>query len=265
MTRKLSLIRAKAPHDALPDDMPAARADTAVRLQGLTRRFGDRVVLDGLDLDIAPGEFVAMLGRSGSGKTTLLRTLAGLDVVDTGGMDAPSRTSVVFQEARLMPWKRVWKNVVMGVSGRDRRGRAAQALAAVGLAGHADAWPHTLSGGESQRVALARALTREPELLLLDEPFSALDALTRATMHQLVIGLWQQTRPSVLLVTHDIDEAILLADRIVVLDAGRIRFSARVEHPRPREAADPASRALRRQLLALLAPDATAVSSTSLA
>jgi sulfonate transport system ATP-binding protein len=229
-----------------------------VHLRGLSRRFGERVVLDALDLDIAPGEFVAMLGRSGSGKTTLLRTLAGLDALDSGRLDAPARTSVVFQESRLMPWKRVWKNVVMGVSGPRGRDKAMRALGAVGLQRHADAWPHTLSGGEAQRVALARSLIREPELLLLDEPFSALDALTRAAMHRLVIDLWAQTRPAVLLVTHDIDEAILLADRIVVLDAGRISFSTRVDATRPREPGDSAHRTLRRHLLQLLSPEAVA-------
>jgi sulfonate transport system ATP-binding protein len=168
---------------------------------------------------------------------------------------------VVFQESRLMPWKRVWKNVVMGVSGPRGRDKAMRALGAVGLQRHVDAWPHTLSGGEAQRVALARSLIREPELLLLDEPFSALDALTRAAMHRLVIDLWTQARPAVLLVTHDIDEAILLADRIVVLDAGRISFSTCVDATRPREPGDSAHRTLRRhllQLLQLLSPEAVA-------
>jgi sulfonate transport system ATP-binding protein len=193
-----------------------------VRLRNFSRRFGATAVIEGLDLDIAPGEFIALLGRSGSGKTTLLRTLAGLD--DAGGQDVtvPGSRAVVFQDARLLPWKRVWRNVGLGLKGRDIRERAEGALREVDLGHRLDAWPLTLSGGEAQRTALARALIREPTLLLLDEPFAALDALTRSRMHGLVLKLWRTHRPAVLLVTHDVDEAIALADRVLVLDAGRI-------------------------------------------
>jgi len=211
---------------------PAAPAPCVVHLRGFQRRFGENAVIDGLDLDIAEGEFVALLGRSGSGKTTLLRTLAGLDSVTGQDVDVPSSRAVVFQDARLLPWKRVWRNVALGLRGKDQRERAEAALREVGLGHRLDAWPLTLSGGEAQRVALARALVREPKLLLLDEPFSALDALTRLRMHQLVLDLWQAHRPAVLMVTHDVDEAIALADRVLVLDHGRIVTQERIATPR---------------------------------
>jgi sulfonate transport system ATP-binding protein len=195
---------------------------SALAARDVRRVFGKRTVLDGLDLEIAKGEFVALLGQSGCGKTTLLRALAGLDSVDGGTLSVPAKRSVVFQEPRLLPWWRVSKNVAIGLSGDDARLRAERALAEVGLTARSDAWPATLSGGEAQRVALARALVREPELLLLDEPFAALDALTRIRMHALVRDLVQRYRPAVLLVTHDVDEAIALADRILVMRAGRI-------------------------------------------
>jgi sulfonate transport system ATP-binding protein len=202
-----------------------------VRLRGFSRAFGETVVIDGLDLDIAPGEFVALLGHSGSGKTTLLRTLANLDQADGQDVTIPSARAVVFQDSRLLPWKRVWKNVVLGLPGRRARERAEAALAEVGLSHRVDAWPLTLSGGEAQRTALARALVREPQLLLLDGPFAALDALTRLRMHELVLNLWRAHRPAVLLVTHDVDEAIALADRVLVLAKGR--FVAEERRPAP--------------------------------
>jgi sulfonate transport system ATP-binding protein len=182
----------------------------------VTRRYGDRTVLAGLDLAIERGEFVALLGQSGCGKTTLLRALDG------GSLSVPERRTVVFQEHRLLPWWRVWRNVAIGLPRATARAKAQSALEEVGLANHADAWPVTLSGGEAQRVALARALVREPELLLLDEPFAALDALTRIRMHGLVRDLTTRHRPAVLLVTHDVDEAILLADRVLTMRDGRI-------------------------------------------
>ena len=224
-------------------------APLGVHIRGLTRRFGERTVLDRLDLDLAPGSFTALLGRSGSGKTTLLRTLAGLDTAE--GVTVPRPTTVVFQEARLLPWAPVWQNVMLGLDGPDARSRAADALQEVGLARHADAWPLTLSGGEAARVALARALVRAPRLLLLDEPFAALDALTRLRMHTLVLDLWRRHGPAVLLVTHDVDEALALADRVLVLENGRIAADLPVDLPRPREAS-PVRAGLRRQLLGAL-------------
>ena len=213
---------------------PTGSSVEAVTVRGLTRTFAGRRVLDDLDLTVKRGEIVALIGRSGSGKSTLLRVLAGLDSNATGEFEVPERVSVAFQDARLLLWKRVRENVALGLRGADRLQIAESALAEVGLSDHLRAWPLTLSGGEAQRAALARALVREPELLLLDEPFGALDALTRLTMHQLVLELWARHRPAVLLVTHDVDEALALADRVVLLADGRIAYEERVALPRPR-------------------------------
>jgi sulfonate transport system ATP-binding protein len=232
---------------------PAAWADDAVvRAEHVTRRFGPRTVLDGIDLTVAPGEFVALLGRSGTGKSTLLRILAGLDRDFSGSVRAAVDRAVVFQDARLVPWQRVLSNVTLGLRDRDGDHRARQALEEVGLAEHVRAWPSTLSGGEAQRVALARALVRQPRLLLADEPFGSLDALTRLKMHALLAELYARHRPAVLLVTHDVDEAIVLADRIAVLDNGRIIFDAPVDVPGARERHHPAFIELRAELLAAL-------------
>ena len=222
---------------------------TSVTVRGLKRAFDDRAVLRGLDLEIAPGEFVAMLGHSGSGKSTLLRILAGLDDETDGTVDVPAARSVVFQTPRLLPWKRVLDNVTFNLRTADPRRAGLRALAEVGLADLAGAWPVTLSGGEAQRVALARALVREPDLLLLDEPFGALDALTRIRMHRLLAELCARHQPSVLLVTHDVDEAILLADRVVVLHSGVIALDRRVDLPPSRSRADLGFTALRDELL----------------
>ncbi|MEV6162787.1 ABC transporter ATP-binding protein [Streptomyces sp. NPDC052052] len=220
----------------------------AVRVRGLHRFFGDRAVLDNLRLDIAQGEFVALLGASGSGKTTLLRILGALDRADAGDVLVPRARTVVFQEPRLVPSKRVLANVTVALP-RSRAADGLRALSEVGLERHADAWPATLSGGEAQRVALARALVREPELLLLDEPFAALDALTRLKMQDLVGELCRRHRPAVLLVTHDVDEAVRLADRVAVLQGGRLVTDEPVTVDRPRDPGDPAFAALRRRLL----------------
>ncbi|WP_380780289.1 ABC transporter ATP-binding protein [Sphingomonas sp. R86520] len=213
--------------------MSAVLHAPAVRVRGLFRTFTLKGVLNGIDLDIAPGEFVALLGRSGSGKSTFLRALAEIDheAEGTGAIQLPERLSVIFQDARLLPWMRVLDNVLLGVTGREQRQRGRDALAEVGLAGRERAWPHELSGGEQQRVALARALVRQPKLLLADEPFGALDALTRIQMHALLRRLSDVHDPAVLLVTHDIDEAILLADRILILDDGRLVADLPVDLP----------------------------------
>ena len=233
---------------------PAPAATAAVSVRQLVRSFGTKSVLDGVDLDIAPGEFVALLGPSGCGKSTLLRALAGLDheVRGSGVITVPDRVSVVFQDSRLLPWDSVLGNVTLGLREHDAEARARSALAEVGLAGREKAWPHQLSGGEQQRVALARSLVREPQLLLADEPFGALDALTRIRMHGLLQDLVAAHRPAVLLVTHDVDEAISLADRIVVWDSGRIA-TVRPVRPEIRSSADAAGHeALRRDLLTAL-------------
>jgi sulfonate transport system ATP-binding protein len=240
--------------------VPAGQAadGLAVLATGVTRSFQPgRGVLRGLDLSIAAGQFVALLGRSGAGKSTLLRILGGLDPEYGGDVLVPERRAVVFQEPRLIPWQRVQPNVVLGLRpGPDgRQGlkqRSVGALAEVGLAGHTRAWPATLSGGEAQRVALARALVREPQLMLLDEPFGALDALTRTKMHTLLQALCARHRPAVLLVTHDVQEAVLLADRAVVLTEGKITLDVPVGPPRPRDPAQPAFQEVRTRLLAEL-------------
>ncbi|MBF6524066.1 ABC transporter ATP-binding protein [Nocardia farcinica] len=233
---------------------------SVVRTRELRRGFGDRTVLRGIDLDIARGEFVALLGRSGSGKSTLLRALAELDDAGTGSgeLRVPSERAVVFQDSRLLPWARVLDNVILGLSGADAAARGRAALAEVGLAGRERAWPRELSGGEQQRVALARSLVREPELLLADEPFGALDALTRIRMHALLQDLCARHKPAVLLVTHDVDEAVLLADRVLVLQDGRLATDLRIELSRPRRHSAPEFIHARELLLAALGVDLAA-------
>src|SRR6266567_2300034 len=214
-------------------------ASPAVVVTHLRRAYGSRIVIDNLNLRIERGEFVVLLGESGCGKTTLLRALAGLDPIDAGRIVAPRRPAVVFQEHRLLPWDNLWRNVALGLQAQDARGRAAEALTEVGLGDRLDDWPRNLSGGQAQRVALARALVQQPELLLLDEPFAALDALTRIRMHELVRELVANHQPGVLLVTHDVDEAITLADRILVMRNGAIAF----EHRAARDGSTSISRA----------------------
>ncbi len=228
------------------------RPPGVVTATGIRRVFGANTVLDGIDLDIAAGEVVALLGASGSGKSTLLRVLAGLDQDASGTFTTGGSVAVVFQEHRLLPWKRVVDNVALGVRGKDVKERVATARQEVGLADKGSAWPAELSGGQSQRVAFARALVRQPDLLLLDEPFGALDALTRLRMQSLFGRLRAAHGFAALLVTHDVDEALLLADRLLVLDGGRIAEEIEVDLPHPRAVDAPGFGALRRKLLALL-------------
>jgi sulfonate transport system ATP-binding protein len=209
----------------------------SVVLRDVSRAFNGPSILDRVSLRIEPGQFVALLGESGSGKTTLLRALAGLDqdATRSGTISAPDNVSVLFQDARLLPWLSVAENLSLGLRRADRDVAVPRMLQAVGLADKADVWPNTLSGGQKQRAALARSLLREPALLLADEPFGALDALTRLRMQALLFQLVEQRRPTVILVTHDVDEALLLADRILVLKDGRIQEDHSIALPHPRQ------------------------------
>jgi sulfonate transport system ATP-binding protein len=233
-----------------PPAAPVDRAGWAVEALEVRRSFSGRAVLDGVSLRLKKGDFVALIGPSGTGKTTLLRILGGLDTADEGHVVVPRVRSTVFQEPRLVPAQRVWRNVVLGARRpRAARSKAIDALAEVGIEGHANDWPRTLSGGEAQRVALARALVTQPDLLLLDEPFAALDALTRIKMHDLLAALCAKHEPAVVLVTHDVDEAILLADRVLVLSHGSIALDQRVDIEKPRRRDDPRFLELRATLL----------------
>jgi sulfonate transport system ATP-binding protein len=219
-------------------DAPAA----SLKLRAIAKAFGDKKVLRGLDLDVAAGQFVAVIGRSGCGKSTLLRLIAGLDAPDAGAIDfdggADVAPRVMFQEPRLLPWANVIANVEVGLGARrreaDARRRALDALAAVGLADRASDRPGTLSGGQKQRVALARALVSRPRVLALDEPLGALDALTRIEMQSLLEMAWRRDGFTALLVTHDVAEAIALADRIVLLEDGAVALDLDVALSRPR-------------------------------
>ncbi|GAD61013.1 aliphatic sulfonates ABC transporter ATP-binding protein [Aquipseudomonas alcaligenes] len=218
------------------------RQGIPLAVEGIRKAFGEREVLQGIDLHIPAGQFVAVVGRSGCGKSTLLRLLAGLDQPSVGQLlagngplaSAREDTRLMFQDARLLPWKRVIDNVGLGLSG-DWQPKAREALAAVGLADRAQEWPAALSGGQKQRVALARALIHQPRLLLLDEPLGALDALTRIEMQQLIERLWQQHGFTVLLVTHDVAEAVAVADRVILIEEGEIGLDLAVDLPRPRQ------------------------------
>jgi sulfonate transport system ATP-binding protein len=221
---------------------PAPAAGLAIGLSGVAKGFGERRVLQALDLHAAPGEFVVLIGRSGCGKSTILKLLAGLEAPDSGTITlggappAPGAPAVriMFQDGRLLPWRTVLQNVALGLPRADLA-RARQALDSVGLADRADEWPRVLSGGQKQRVALARALVVEPRLILLDEPLGALDALTRLDMQRLIETIWQRAGFTAVLVTHDVAEAALLADRILLIEGGQVAMDVRVDLPRPRE------------------------------
>jgi sulfonate transport system ATP-binding protein len=218
---------------------------TAGELRNVDKWYGEHHVLADVSVRIGNGEIVALIGRSGSGKSTVLRVLAGLSTDHTGERVVAGAPALAFQEPRLFPWRDVRTNVVYGLtrtrlSKAEAVTRADRALADVGLSDRADAWPLTLSGGQAQRVSLARALVAEPELLLLDEPFGALDALTRLTMRALLLDLWREHRFGVLLVTHDVDEAVALADRVLVLEEGRVIHTLVIDDAR-RSPSDPSA------------------------
>jgi sulfonate transport system ATP-binding protein len=246
----------------LPDAEPLDRADfiaqarrlrrassasshgLALTIRGLRKSFGDHEVLRGIDLHVPAGQFVAVVGRSGCGKSTLLRLIAGLETIDAGTISfseetRPEDVRVMFQEPRLLPWARVISNVEVGL-GRDRtssggRERAEKALIEVGLGDKRTQWPSVLSGGQKQRVALARALVSDPRVLAFDEPLGALDALTRISMQRLLDRVWRDQAFTAILVTHDVSEAVALADRVLVIEDGRIAHDVNVDIPRPRE------------------------------
>ncbi|MCI8212236.1 ABC transporter [Pseudomonas sp. S25] len=245
-------------------------AGLALRIEHLNHGFaldGQHLpVLENVSLDVAPGEFVALLGPSGCGKSTLLRLVAGLEPADSGALSAdglsirgpdPSRV-VVFQDPTLYPWRRVWDNVALGLQAQGllkiHSGKVDAALATVGLSSFARAYPRQLSGGMAQRVALARALVNEPRLLILDEPLGKLDSLTRITMQKELIDLWQRQGYTALLVTHDVEEALLLANRVIVFSdrPASIKAQLTIERPYPRHRDDPYLVDLRKQILGLL-------------
>ena len=231
---------------------PARRQGVSLSLDGLSKSFGERAVLHDIGLQLKPGEFVAVVGRSGCGKSTLLRAIAGLETVEQGtiavGQGAIGTSiRIMFQEARLLPWKTVLENVALGLP--RSLNAAAATLSTVGLGERANDWPAELSGGQRQRVALARALLHEPQLLLLDEPLGALDALTRIEMQQLIESLWLARGFTAVLVTHDVQEALALADRVVLIEEGRITLDLTVGLPRPRARGSAAFAVLEQQLL----------------
>lgn len=263
---------------ASPDSGPRVSANDSgarIDIRGVSHWFGTRQsplqVLDGVDLSVAPGEFVALLGPSGCGKSTLLRLVAGLETATRGtiaqdGTDItrpdPSRI-VVFQDPTLYPWRRVRENVALGLQARGvlarERQRVDAALARVGLSEFADAFPHQLSGGMAQRVALARALVNDPRLLVLDEPLGKLDSLTRLAMQSELVDLWQRAGFSALLVTHDVEEALFLAQRVIVFSPrpARIVAELRVDLPYPRHRGDARLTELRHEALRHLGLDAS--------
>ncbi|SDX80629.1 ATP-binding cassette domain-containing protein [Paenibacillus sp. CF384] len=237
-SRKISI----EPEGKTPLVVHEASRGLQVDVRNAGVRFGDLAVLRDLDLSIPSGQFLAVIGRSGCGKSTLLRLLGGLEAASQGSVKFGGTAStglnsdvrVMFQDARLLPWKTVLDNVRIGVPGGDR-GKAMDALELVGLADRAKEWPSVLSGGQKQRVSLARALVGDPSLLLLDEPLGALDALTRIEMQQLIERLWRERRFTAVLVTHDVSEAVALADRVVLVENGTIAQDVSIALARPRE------------------------------
>jgi len=219
---------------------------THLTLENVRKSFHTQEVLKGIDLFIQKGEFIAIIGKSGSGKSTLLRLMAGLDTCCEGMIQMNhkplyqlnERARIMFQDGRLLPWKRIFENVCLGLP-KDERMKAQEALQHVGLEGRMNDWPSQLSGGQKQRVALARALVHEPELLLLDEPLGALDALTRLDMQDLIESLWMQKKFTAILVTHDVEEAVTLADRVMLIKHGVVHFSQPIELTRPRQRTHP--------------------------
>lgn len=253
--RPVDLGQARARKQQKPD-APARGLPLTIR--GLRKSFGNNEVLRGIDLHIPAGQFVAVVGKSGCGKSTLLRLIAGLDKANAGSISfgeetRPEDIRVMFQEPRLLPWARVLSNVEVGL-GADRgkpdaQARAAHALAEVGLEDKSGQWPSVLSGGQKQRVALARALVSHPRVLAFDEPLGALDALTRISMQRLLGRVWQQQSFTAILVTHDVSEAVALADRVLVIEDGQIAHDVTIDIARPRQRGSAALAALEGRIL----------------
>lgn len=257
-----------APSSSRGDTTATHAGGLSLSIRQLQKSFGSQTVLKQLDLDVDAGQFIAIVGRSGCGKSTLLRALASLESCDAGSLHAgttgatapggPATTTplqaytrdirMMFQDSRLLPWLSVLDNIGLGLRG-NWRPQAQAALEEVGLSEHATKWPSQLSGGQRQRVALARALIHRPRLLLLDEPLGALDALTRLEMQALVEKIWQTHAFTVLLVTHEVEEAVALGDRVVLMEAGSIALDLTVPLPRPRSRANPAFISLRETVL----------------
>lgn len=239
-----------------------------LRIEALSKTYPTGTqALANVGLEVDEAEIVAIVGGSGCGKSTLLRLIAGLDrasagrvLVDGEAIAAPHpAVGIVFQEPRLFAWLSVAENIGFGIAGLargEREARVSAALKRIGLADHAGRWPRELSGGQAQRVALARALVAQPRVLLLDEPFSALDAFTRADLQDHLLALWEDARPTLVLVTHDIEEALVLADRVVVMQPrpGRISAVLPVGLARPRDPGTPEFEALKREVLRILGP-----------
>ncbi len=260
----MSILAMDRPRAEAQNAMSPAAGAAAIHIKGLEKSFGSNRVLRGIDLDIPAGQFVAVIGKSGCGKSTLLRILLGLEEPSAGhlrfetadGSQAQPNTRIVFQEPRLLPWFSVADNVAVGlgegVPQDVSRQETASVLSEVQLAEKAGEWPSSLSGGQKQRVALARALVSKPDVLALDEPLGALDALTRIGMQELLNRVWRELGFTAVLVTHDVSEAVHLADRVVVLDEGRIVLDLDIPHPHPRRHGNPALAELEGQLLAAI-------------
>ncbi|SHE12273.1 ABC transporter ATP-binding protein [Chlamydia abortus] len=236
--------------------IPEGKNGVLIQIKAVTKSFQQHDVLKRLDITLYPGQFTSIIGKSGSGKSTLLKLISGLDAPSEGDIlldgealnGISGSTTMMFQDSRLLPWKSVIDNVGIGLQG-EWRPKALHFLQQVGLENKAEQWPSTLSGGQKQRVALARALVRNPRMLLLDEPLGALDALTRLEMQQLIERLWLEQRFTALLVTHDVNEAITLSDRILLLEDGDIALDMDIDLPRPRSRTDSQVGKWERQIL----------------
>jgi sulfonate transport system ATP-binding protein len=228
-----------------------------LKLSNISKAFDNKEVLRKLDLQVNMGDFVAVVGRSGCGKSTLLRIIAGLEQISSGNLTVNGQelngrnksAKIMFQDGRLLPWKKVYDNVGLGLKLDSQKQQILKILEQVGLSDRAQAWPSELSGGQQQRVALARALIHEPQLLLLDEPLGALDALTRIEMHELIENLWIEKQLTAILVTHDVEEAVALANRVILIEEGEIVMDLPIRLPYPRQRDNPLFSKLVSQIL----------------